>query len=99
MPLDTRRRIGMKLRAIMYKNLFKCVQVRLKSVVLLPLLPEKLVENCRKRQGAAPKPKYLLVDIDRCKKVEYPHLYIRPAMSIRDFNILVQSLNTNMKLP
>ena len=98
-PLDTRRRIGMKLRAIMYKNLFKCVQVRLKSVVLLPLLPEKLVENCRKRQGAAPKPKYLLVDIDRCKKVEYPHLYIHPAMSIRDFNILVQKLEYQHEIP
>ena len=61
---------------------------------MLPLLPEKLVENSRKKQGAAPRPKFLLVDIDRCKKVNYPHLYIHPSMSVKDFNILVQKLES-----
>ena len=98
-PLDTKKRVGMKLRPVMYTMLFKCVKVRLKSVVLLPLQPERLVDNWRKRQGAAPKPKYLLVDIDRCRKVEYPHLYLKPALSVTEFNALVQKLQYHHEIP
>ena len=98
-PIDTRRRVGVKLRPVMYTILFKCVQVRLKSVVLLPIQPERLIDNWRKKQGAAPKPKYLLVDIDRCKKVEYPHLYLKPALPVREFNVLVNKLEYHHDTP
>ena len=93
-PVVTRNRPGVKLRPLMYKTLFKCVKTRQKSLLLLPMLPEDLVPNQRKRQGAAPHPKYLLVDKERCKKIVYPHTYLYPGMSITEFNVLVKKLVT-----
>ena len=82
----------------MYQTLFKCVKMRQKSLLLLPIIPESLIENWRKRQGAAPKPRYLLVDKSRCKKVLYPHTYLYPAMTVSEFNALVQKVTVVLEI-